>query len=169
MQGKHKNDEIIKALLDKFKLDRDEDVYEKTSKSTGKLIYRIIPRKGIDKIEHMSKAVISFEPLKVEKDHVVFKFFAEREEEDGSITKIQTTGEADDQNVQQVPKYLAAMAEARGRARAILKIEGFYKYGFFSEDEADEFKEFAQGKSSSTSKSKVKESTDFEIPADLMS
>ncbi len=142
---KHKNDEVINALLEKFNLSRDEDVFEKIDKR-GRFQYRIIPRRGIDKVEAMSKARVTFEVIKCAKDHVVLKFTATKEEEDGTITIIETTGEADDGNVQQIPKYLAAMAESRGRARAILKIEGFYKYGFFSEDEADEFKSFSNEK-----------------------
>ena len=141
MRGTHKNDEVINALLEKFNIDRDNDVYEKVV--GNKLHYRIITRKGIDKIEALSKAKVSFDVIKCERDHVVLKFTAIKGDE-----TIETTGEADEDNVRMVPKYLSAMAEARGRARAILKIEGFYKLGFNSEDEADDFQDIVRGKSS---------------------
>ena len=42
--GKHKNDEIIKELFAKFDLNVDDDYFEKEGQ------YKIITRKGIDKI-----------------------------------------------------------------------------------------------------------------------
>lgn len=50
-----------------------------------------------------------------------------------------TTGEADKSNCTNA--YLAAMAEKRGKDRAILKLIKAYEYGISSEEEADDFKE----------------------------
>ena len=140
--------------------------------ANGKLQYRIIPRKGIDKIEAMSKAKVTFEIIKCEKDHVVLLFKAQKFDADGTvIEEVTTTGEADDLNVKQKPAYLAAMAEARGRSRVILKIEGFYKYGIYSEVEAEEFQEFAKTKTATGTKtSEIKgiiEEGSPSIPAEL--
>ena len=50
-----------------------------------------------------------------------------------------TTGEADKSNC--INAYLAAMAEKRGKDRAILKLIKAYEYGISSEEEADDFKQ----------------------------
>ena len=50
-----------------------------------------------------------------------------------------TTGEADKSNCTNA--YLAAMAEKRGKDRAILKLIKAYEYGISSEEEADDFKQ----------------------------
>jgi hypothetical protein len=167
----HKNDKIIKDLFEKFDLDPQEDLFEKRM-ANGKLQYRIIPRKGIDKIEAMSKAKVTFEIVKCDIDHVVLLFKAQKFDDDGNLIEtVFTTGEADRDNVKQKPAYLAAMAEARGRSRVILKIEGFYKYGIYSEVEAEEFQEFAKTKTATGGKtSEIKgdiESKGVEIPASL--
>ena len=54
----------------------------------------------------------------------------------GSVS-ITTFGEADRKNC--FNPYLAAMAEKRGRDRAILKLINAYEYGVYSEVEADSF------------------------------
>ena len=54
----------------------------------------------------------------------------------GSVS-ITTFGEADRKNC--FNPYLAAMAEKRGRDRAILKLINAYEYGVYSEIEADSF------------------------------
>lgn len=59
---------------------------------------------------------------------------------DGSCEEvIITTGEADKSNCSNL--YLAAMAEKRGKDRAILKLIKAYEYGISSEEEADDFKQ----------------------------
>ena len=50
-----------------------------------------------------------------------------------------TTGEADKSNCTNA--YLVAMAEKRGKDRAILKLIKAYEYGISSEEEADDFKQ----------------------------
>ena len=62
---------------------------------------------------------------------------------DGSCEEvIITTGEADKSNCTNA--YLAAMAEKRGKDRAILKLINAYEYGIYSDVEADDFKKPAE-------------------------
>ncbi len=128
-----KQETIIKELYDKYELDKD-DVFRHKH-------YVIITRAGIQKIEAKENIKIDFIPLGINKDYVYLKVNASIVTEDGSSVKsIITTGEATDDNVKQQPKYLCAMAEKRGRSRAVLMLTGLYKQGVFGEDEADDFK-----------------------------
>ena len=58
--------------------------------------------------------------------------------DDACVEVVMTTGEADKSNCTNA--YLAAMAEKRGKDRAILKLIKAYEYGISSEEEADDFK-----------------------------
>lgn len=140
--GAHKNDEIIRDLYKKFDLDVD-DVFTKEVK--GRVHYRIITRRGIDKIEAKSDALLMWKYAHYSDDCVGIDITATKHVEDGADIVFHTNGEADRYNVKQQPAYLAAMALARAKSRAVLGIEDFYKYGFYSEDEAAEFKDFVKG------------------------
>ena len=65
-----------------------------------------------------------------------------------------TTGEADKSNCSNL--YLAAMAEKRGKDRAVLKLINAYEYGISSEEEMDDFK---------ASKPKTADTTPISPPA----
>lgn len=134
MSGKHKNDEVIKALYEKFEL-TPEDVF--TKEVGNRVHYRIITRRGIDKIQAKSDAKLDWHVTYESDDCVRIDITATKE----GVIPFHTNGEADRHNVKQQPAYLAAMALARAKSRAILGIEDFYKHGFMGVDEADEFKE----------------------------
>jgi hypothetical protein len=136
----HKNDKIIAELYKKFDLTSD-DVFTKLKKGTDFVIYRIINRRGIDKIEAKSKAKLEWKHDYVSDDYVLVDIVASKLDENAEEITFHTNGEADRKNVQQQPVYLAAMALARAKSRAILGIENFYKYGFFSEVEAEQFQD----------------------------
>lgn len=147
-----KDRELIEHLVKKFDLIWDKDVFEKIDRR-GKTQYIIINRRGMDKIEARSDATVDWKVVSTSPDHVYLEFWAKKniEVKDGDevrtdVAEVHTSGEADRGNVQQVPAYLFAMAEARGRSRALLKIEGLYEAGFFSEDEADDFKDLVREK-----------------------
>lgn len=55
-------------------------------------------------------------------------------------------------NVQQSPPYLAEMAEKRCKSRGVLKLAGFYELGFYSQDEAEEFKSVVDSKKNNSTK-----------------
>lgn len=131
------NKDFMNAIYVKHGLTPD-DVTEKRTKD-GKLMYRIISRRGFDKIEARFKGEISFEVLRAEKDFVYLMFTGSIKDENGNIRRVVTTGEASTLNVKNPDPYLMAMAEKRGRARCILKLEGLYQEGFHDEDEADTF------------------------------
>lgn len=136
MGDKHKNDEIIKELYAKYDLTPD-DVFTKQDKYGRNVQYRIVTRRGIDKIEAKSDAKLTWKHEYVSDNMVVIDIVAELP--DGST--FHTNGEADRDNVKQQPVYLGAMALARAKSRAVLGIEGLYKHGFMSVEEADEFKD----------------------------
>lgn len=105
--------------------------------------YKIITRAGIDKIQANANIKVKFKTdavLSQITNGVVFNVFGTRYDDKGEVVaEIQTTGEANDLNTSQ--SYKVAMAEKRGMSRAVLKLAGLYQEDFFSEDEADAFKE----------------------------
>lgn len=123
--------EMLNRLYKKYGLS-PEDIHVST-------YYKIITRAGIQKIEAASNAIITFENLYQSDTQCRFLFTATKVDSEGNTITIKTTGEASEDNVKQQPKYLAAMAEKRGRSRAILTIEGLYKEGFYGQDEAEDF------------------------------
>jgi hypothetical protein len=127
----------MKDISEKYKLGRD-DLFIKESKA-GQFLYIIINRAGIDKLEQNimdTGAFVMWEPLKLEESYVYlrFKIFAPSE----SVPKVDTTGEASVANVDGQNKYILAMAEKRGRSRAVLKYLGLYDI-VKGEDESSEF------------------------------
>lgn len=106
--------------------------------------YKIITRNGIDKIQYAAKITVSYEPVLMHfsgSDYaVIIKAIGTRFDEQGNrIGTIETFGESMPGNTKN--EYPVAMAEKRAMARAVLKLAGLYKEGFFSEDEADDFAE----------------------------
>lgn len=170
---KHKNDEIIAALFKKFNLNVEEDLYEKRGgrDGTGKLQYRIIPRRGIDKVEAMTDAKLDWKYTYQSDYRTSIEIWARKYDEDGTVlVEFHTNGEADRENVKQQPVYLDAMALARAKSRAILGIEGFYKHGIMSEQEAEDFEKFSKEQTDITQGlSKIKDgpSAEIDIPEDL--
>lgn len=63
---------------------------------------------------------------------------------DDRLKEMQTFGEASDDNLKQ--GYPFAIAEKRALSRIVLKLAGMYEYGFFGEDESDEFKDAINAK-----------------------
>ena len=62
-----------------------------------------------------------------------------REDNDGNvIDMVISVGEADKSNC--TSRYLACMAEKRGRDRCVLKLIKAYEWGVYSEEEAETFK-----------------------------
>jgi hypothetical protein len=128
----HKNDEIIKELYRKFDL-KPDDVF--TKEVGGHVHYRIITRRGIDKIEAKSNAKLEWRYTYQSDFKTSLEIWARKYDENGVITdEFHTNGEADRDNVKMKPAYIDAMALARGKSRAILGIEGFYAQGFMSVD-----------------------------------
>lgn len=98
--------------------------------------YTIIVRGGIEKIMAKGGIEVAYEVVSAVSapNNVVIKATAAKEE------KIITTfGSAHKDNCNSA--YYAEMAEKRAMSRAVLKIEGLYEHGVFSEDEADDFKD----------------------------
>jgi len=121
--------------------------------------WKIITRSGIDKIQAANNIRIEYAPVQVETECVVIKAKATRVLEDGSSIYIETFGEASWANKSSLAQeatirpvnyvtsgnaaaYPWAMAEKRAMSRAVLKAAGLYQEGFFSEDEADDFRQF---------------------------
>ncbi len=147
--------EILNKLYTEHGLAK-EDVH--IQESRGRIMFKIIKRSGIDKIQSNLGITINLEKISDQligiaefrqMHRVAFLANGQRriKQEDGTVNIItdQSTGEADELSVKQEPKYLFAMAEKRAKARVILKLAGLYEEGFFSEDEADEFKEAVRG------------------------
>lgn len=123
-------DDMLRELYVKNGLVKDEDTWVLTR--GGKKI-PIITRTGIEKIQANNNITVKYTVDAMAPDFVVIRATAQK-----GTTIIETFGEASPDNTKQA--YPVAMAEKRALARAVLKIEGFYKYGAYSEDEADEFK-----------------------------
>jgi hypothetical protein len=152
--NKHKNDELIAPLMKKYGLEDGVDIFTKEGKN-GRVQYRIINRMGMDKIASKESDHLNIEWAMLpnsDQTHVYLRFTGEYSPgDDKPLRRVITSGEATEQNVQQEPKYLLAMAEARGRSRCILKLIGFYELGVYSEDEADAFRDFVLSSSGESS------------------
>ena len=117
----------IKDIQDKYNLSLDDFWEHKKSKSwilTHDACTKVGNQEGIELVDIN---VINSEP-----DLVRILVTMKK----GSVS-ITTFGEADRKNC--FNPYLAAMAEKRGRDRAILKLINAYEYGVYSEIEADSF------------------------------
>lgn len=121
-----------KELLNKLYVDNglaQEDVH---SDPRG---FKIITRRGIEKIQAKNNIQIRYDIIKISDDH---KFVIIKANATMGDVSIETFGEASPSNTRQT--YPIAIAEKRALSRAILKVAGLYKEGIFGEDEADDFK-----------------------------
>jgi hypothetical protein len=137
----------MKEISDKYKLTPD-DIFVKETKS-GDRMYIIINRAGIDKLERIIQdpdredgepAFVVWDVLQLAETHVYLKFSIF----EGGRMVVCTTGEASVENVDGRGKYILAMAEKRGRSRAVLKYLGLYDT-VKGEDESPEFEREAKG------------------------
>jgi hypothetical protein len=118
--------------------------------------YRIITRKGIDKIQAIEKIFINYEAVKVEPEFCVVKASAKKDN-----ARIETFGSAKygskswnpeknnnkggwDESGNTSTWYVMEVAEKRAMSRAVLKLTGFYELGVFGEDESEDFKRSPQ-------------------------
>ncbi len=144
--------ELLNELYVKNDLNPSEDIHTQHSRS-GKEMFKIITRSGIEKIQAKNGFNISMEIVQNEVKeitdknggHVKFaQFVAVKATGYNALTdsKVETFGEATPYNTTQ--NYPMAIAEKRALSRCVLKLAGMYKHGFFGEDEADEFKKTVQ-------------------------
>jgi hypothetical protein len=96
--------------------------------------YTIITRSGIEKIQAKEDITIRYEFIEAGGAGVILKAIATKGDK-----FIETFGSASKDTSHS--KYYTEMAEKRAMSRAVLKMADLYKYGVFSEDEADDFKE----------------------------
>lgn len=99
--------------------------------------YKIITRAGIDKIQAKANIEVEYDWIHIQRHAQGLDVICKVKGTMGDKV-IWTSGEASPENTTQ--NYPVAMAEKRGMARAVLKLAGLYEEGFFSEDEADDFK-----------------------------
>ena len=133
--------ENLRAMYTDNGLDK-EDVYKHKH-------YVILTRSGIEKIQAKNDIKISFKLEHIESSMAVIKATASKGD-----TVIETYGSASNQNSNN--NYYPEMAEKRALSRAVLKVMGYYQYGVFSSDEADEFKDSDPSKGSNSKGIEVK-------------
>ena len=124
------SNEMLKELYVKNGLVKDEDTWVLTR---GGKKTPIITRTGIEKIQANNHIHVTYDAEVMTPEFVVVKAIARK----GDVV-IESYGEASPGNTRN--EYPVAMAEKRALSRAVLKMEGFYKYGAYGEDEADSFK-----------------------------
>ena len=119
----------IKDLAKKYNLDPKDDFWK--HKQSGKWI---ITHDACEKIASMEDIILAkWETLNSERDFCRFLITMARGEK-----LISSIGEESKDNCQS--KYYGSMAEKRGVDRCILKLINAYKYGIYSDSEADAFK-----------------------------
>ena len=97
--------------------------------------FKIIKRNGIEKIQAYYGVVVTFdlkEEILLAGDNVM-QFVKVKATGKLGDQSIETYGEASPMNC--VNKYPIATAEKRALSRAVLKLTGLYKYGYFGQDE----------------------------------
>ena len=118
----------IKELLNKYKLSKDEDVWQHQQSGqwilTHNAVEKIAFTEGIE--------IVDIKVLNSDMDLV--RFLVTMSKGDKTISSI---GEADRKNCRM--NFLGAMAEKRGIDRCVLKLIHAYEYGISSEVEADDF------------------------------
>ena len=126
-----------KEFMTKLVTDNDlipkEDVFSKPNQ------WAIIKLTGIEKIQQRLNIRVVFDSVVIEKDFAVIKATATGRYDSVQSYGSATKGKHPDGNVSHA--YLVEMAEKRAKARAVLKLCGAYKYGVYSEDESEEFKQ----------------------------
>ena len=110
-----------------------EDVFSKPNQ------WAIIKLTGVEKIQQRLNIRVVFDSVVIEKDFAVIKATATGRYDSVQSYGSATKGKHPDGNVSHA--YLVEMAEKRAKARAVLKLCGAYKYGVYSEDESEEFKQ----------------------------
>ena len=126
MTGKERLGELYK----KYELTTN-DVFKNPTQG-----WTIITRQGIDKIQALAKIDIKYDIISSDLSNIIIKATGTLGE-----TTIQTFGEAAPKNTRN--GYPVAIAEKRAMSRAVLKLSGFYALGIMSEEEADDFKDYA--------------------------
>ena len=123
----------ISDLGKKYKLDGKVDVWKCHNDW-------ILTHDAITKIAHMENIKLSkIESIYQSETTCKFLITMVREDKDGNvIDMVISVGEADKSNC--TSRYLACMAEKRGRDRCVLKLIKAYEWGIYSEEEADDFK-----------------------------
>ena len=108
-----------------------EDVYK------DKRGFVIITRTGIDKIISNRGIQLQYEPIVMERDWVVLRCTAQMvKNKDIGQTVVESFGEASKENTMGLAgKFPVAMAEKRGKSRAVLMLTGFYEQGIYGQDE----------------------------------
>ena len=127
--------DFLNQLVKEHGLVVEEDIFNKEGK------WAIIKLSGVEKIQNNLNIRVTFETEVIEKDFAVIKAIAV-----GQRDSVQSYGSAikgayPNGNVSHT--YLVEMAEKRAKARAVLKLCGAYKYGVYSEDESEEFRQDA--------------------------
>ena len=125
--------EFLNKLVKDHGLVIDEDIFNKDGK------WAIIKQSGVEKIQNNLNIRVTFESEKLERDWAVIKATAV-----GQRDSVQSYGEATKGNYPNgnvSHTYVVAMAEKRAKARSVLKLCGAYKYGVYSEDESEEFRQ----------------------------
>ncbi len=118
----------MKQLAEEYNLSKDD--FWKHAQS-GKWI---ISHDAVEKIANKEQIVCGPpQVLNSERDFVRMVISAKKGE-----NVVWTIGEADTRNCQN--KYYGAMAEKRGKDRAILKLINAYEWGIYSDVEAESFK-----------------------------
>jgi hypothetical protein len=135
-------EEQLKKVAEDYGLSKD-DLFIKEGRD-GKWQYIIVNRAGVDKLErHIideGLGMVHWEPLVLDKEYVYLKFQVFR----GGELVVHTTGEASMDNVDGKGKYLLAMAENRGRSRAVLKFLSLYE-NVKGEAESPDFEKESKG------------------------
>ena len=123
----------ISDLGKKYKLDGKVDVWKCHDNW-------ILTHDAITKIALLENIKISkIESIYQSETTCKFLVTMVREDNDGNvIDMVISVGEADKSNC--TSRYLACMAEKRGRDRCVLKLIKAYEWGVYSEEEAETFK-----------------------------
>jgi hypothetical protein len=127
--------DFLNKLVKDHGLVKEEDIFNKDDK------WAIIKLTGIEKIQNNLNIRVTFETEVIEKDFAVIKATAVGQRDSVQSYGSATKGAYPNGNVSHT--YLVEMAEKRAKNRAVLKLCGAYKYGVYSEDESEEFRQDA--------------------------
>ena len=125
--------EFLNKLVKDHHLVVEEDIFNKDGK------WAIIKLSGVEKIQNNLNIRVTFETEVIEKDFAAIKAIAIGQHDAVQSYGSATKGAYPNGNV--THSYLLEMAEKRAKARAVLKLCGAYKYGVYSEDESEDFKQ----------------------------
>ena len=125
--------EFLTDLVKRHNLIREEDIFSKEGK------WAIIKLTGVEKIQNDLNIRVTFDSEVIERDFAVIKATAHGQHEAVQSYGSAIKGSYPQGNVSHT--YLVEMAEKRAKNRAVLKLCGAYKYGIYSEDESEDFKQ----------------------------